>query len=38
MAKRKFTIVLINPSHCDDDGYIIQWRRSSIPSNCLVSI
>jgi hypothetical protein len=29
MAKRRFTIVLIKPSHYDDDGYMIQWRRST---------
>ena len=26
MAKRRFTIVLIKPSHYDYDGYVIQWR------------
>jgi radical SAM superfamily enzyme YgiQ (UPF0313 family) len=38
MAARKFTIVLIKPSHYDDDGYVIQWRRSTIPSNSLASV
>ena len=38
MAKRKFRIVLIKPSHYDDDGYVIQWRRSTIPSNSLASV
>ena len=38
MAKAKFTIVLIKPSHYDDDGYVIQWRRSTIPSNSLASV
>src|SRR5271166_2739611 len=38
MAKRKFPIVLIKPSHYDDDGYVIQWRRSTIPSNSLASV
>src|ERR1700675_1105042 len=38
MAKRKFTIVLIKPSHYDNDGYVIQWRRSTIPSNSLASV
>ena len=33
MAKRKLTIVLIKPSHHDIDDYVIQWRRSNIPSN-----
>ena len=29
MAKSRFTIVLIKPSHYDDDGYVIQWRRET---------
>src|SRR3954451_7102129 len=32
---RTFELVLIKPSHYDDDGYVIQWARSSIPSNSL---
>ncbi len=36
MPKRKtFNLVLIKPSHYDDDGYVIQWYRSAIPSNSL---
>lgn len=31
----RFSIVLIKPSHYDDDGYVIQWIRSAIPSNTL---
>ncbi len=38
MAKREFRVVLIKPSHYDDDGYVIQWRRSMIPSNSLASL
>ena len=38
MSGRKFLIVLIKPSHYDDDGYVIQWRRSTIPSNSLASV
>src|SRR5258708_26919799 len=38
MAKRKFTVVLIKPAQYDDDGYVIQWRRSTIPSNSLASV
>jgi hypothetical protein len=30
-----FRIVLIKPSHYDDDGYLIQWARSSVPSNTM---
>ncbi len=33
--KRRFQLVLIKPSHYDDDGYVVQWRRSLIPSNSL---
>jgi hypothetical protein len=35
LAKRRFNLVLIKPSHYDDDGYVIQWLRSAIPSNTL---
>ncbi|MBV9589904.1 MAG: radical SAM protein [Hyphomicrobiales bacterium] len=34
-AKRRFKLYLIKPSHYDDDGYVIQWMRSAIPSNTL---
>jgi Radical SAM superfamily len=30
-----FHLVMIKPSHYDDDGYPIQWVRSAIPSNTL---
>jgi len=33
--RRRFCLVLIKPSHYDDDGYVIQWYRSAIPSNSL---
>jgi len=32
---RQFHVVLIKPSHYDDDGYVIQWLRSAVPSNTL---
>ncbi len=32
---KKFCLVLIKPSHYDDEGYVIQWYRSAIPSNSL---
>jgi radical SAM superfamily enzyme YgiQ (UPF0313 family) len=35
MSRRTFELFLIKPSHYDDDGYVIQWARSSIPSNTL---
>jgi radical SAM superfamily enzyme YgiQ (UPF0313 family) len=31
-------LVLIKPSHYDDDGYVIQWFRSSMPSNSLAAV
>ena len=33
-----FRLVLIKPSHYDDDGYVIQWVRSAIPSNTLAAL
>ena len=33
--RQKFLLYLIKPSHYDDDGYVIQWMRSAIPSNSL---
>jgi hypothetical protein len=39
MGKREqFRLVLIKPSHYDDDGYVIQWFRSAIPSNSLAVV
>src|SRR6266849_2745192 len=35
---RRFSLVLVKPSHYDDDGYVIQWLRSAIPSNTLAVI
>jgi radical SAM superfamily enzyme YgiQ (UPF0313 family) len=35
---RLFSILLIKPSRYDDDGYPIQWWRSSLPSNSLASV
>jgi radical SAM superfamily enzyme YgiQ (UPF0313 family) len=33
-----FHVDLIKPSHYDDDGYVIQWRRGSLPSNSLACL
>ena len=33
-----FPVILIKPSHYDDDGYVIRWRRSVIPSNSLAAV
>jgi hypothetical protein len=35
---RRFQLILIKPSHYDDDGYVIQWWRSTIPSNSLACV
>jgi len=34
----QFSLVLIKPSHYDDDGYVIQWLRSAVPSNSLAVV
>jgi radical SAM superfamily enzyme YgiQ (UPF0313 family) len=33
-----FHLVLLKPSHYDDDGYVIRWWRSGIPSNTLATL
>jgi len=35
---RRFQLILIKPSHYDDDGYVIRWWRGMIPSNSLAAI
>ncbi len=37
-TKRRFCLVLIKPSHYDEDGYVIQWYRSAIPANSLACL
>jgi len=37
-GKRRFQLLLIKPSHYDDDGYVIRWWRVSIPSNSLAAV
>src|ERR1700722_10265584 len=37
-TKRRFQVALIKPSHYDDDGYVIQWLRSFIPSSSLAAV
>ena len=34
----RFQLVLIKPSHYDDDGYVIRWFRSTMPSNSLAAV
>ena len=38
VAKRRFCLVLVKPTHYCDDGYPIRWFRSIIPSNSLAAI
>ena len=37
-TKRHFQLVLIKPSHYDEDGYVIRWWRAMIPSNSLAAV
>jgi hypothetical protein len=38
VVRRHFQLVLIKPSHYDDDGYVIRWWRAMTPSNSLASV
>ncbi|MBB4198124.1 radical SAM protein [Rhodoblastus sphagnicola] len=33
-----FQLHLLKPSHYDDNGYVVQWWRSAIPSNSLAAL
>ena len=35
---KRFQLILIKPSHYDADGYIVQWLRSTMPSNSLAAV
>jgi len=37
-AQRRFCLILVKPSHYDENGYVLQWVRSPIPSNSLASL
>jgi radical SAM superfamily enzyme YgiQ (UPF0313 family) len=37
-SPRRFLFVLIKPSHYGDDGYVIRWWRTTIPSNSLAAV
>ena len=37
-SKRRFQLVLLKPSHYDDNGYVIRWWRALIPSNSLAAV
>jgi len=34
-SRKTFRVVFIKPSHYDDDGYVIRWHRTVVPSNTL---
>lgn len=34
----RFHVELIKPSHYDDEGYVVQWWKASVPSNSLASL
>jgi radical SAM superfamily enzyme YgiQ (UPF0313 family) len=38
VSKRRFQVILLKPSHYDDDGYVIRWWRALIPSNSLAAV
>src|ERR1700752_5039090 len=38
LGDRRVVVELIKPSHYDDDGYVIQWWKSWIPSNSLACL
>jgi hypothetical protein len=35
---KAFHLILVKPSHYDDDGYPIRWLRSAMPANCLAAV
>lgn len=37
-SAKQFHLILVKPSHYDDDGYVIQWTRSAVPSNTMAAI
>ena len=36
--RRRFLLFLVKPSHYDDEGYVIQWWKSALPSNSLACL
>ena len=36
--RRRFLLFLVKPSHYDDQGYVIQWWKSALPSNSLACL
>src|SRR6476659_5863027 len=38
VTQKRFQLILIKPSHYDDDGYVIRWWRAITPSNSLAAL
>ena len=38
VTRRRFLLFLVKPSHYDDEGYVIQWWKSALPSNSLACL
>ena len=38
VTRKRFRLVLIKPSHYDNDGYVIRWIRGGLPSNSLACL
>ena len=36
--RRRFLLFIVKPSHYDDEGYVIQWWKSALPSNSLACL
>src|SRR5258708_18676627 len=37
-ARKRFRVILVKPSHYDDDGYVIRWFRAPMPANSLATV
>src|ERR1700682_4446464 len=37
-TNKSFRLILIKPSHYDNDGYLIRWWRGGLPSNSLACL
>ena len=37
-VRKRFRVILVKPSHYDDDGYVIRWFRSPMPANSLATV
>src|SRR3989304_8412006 len=37
-TRARFQLILIKPSHYDNDGFVVQWILSTMPSNSLAAV